>query len=356
MNLVNEKKGGASTHLNLAICFSPFQAFIWTKIAKQKNINDVKVLYISYHDTKKDRYYVGQLQKSFESVEYLVVKGRLWRSIPEINKKLQKLHVVYAKVDLYVASFNTFFSMYIFNKLNTGSIFLFDDGVFSIISEEEKKPYRFNTNAMNFIRKIITRIYLSKTNDQEILKKVKKFYTLFPIDQTLVDKYKVEPVRIIFDVDSGQKLKPYVNTHVKVFIGDVISELTSKLRDDYRNILFALPIDYYLPHPRSKEICCPQGKEILLDMVAEDFIASMLSSDNHVTVYSFSSTVLFTLTDHPCLTKVMIKHPDVSLLSLYEKAPFYRIQLIDYDRLINKCLNPCSPNLKLPIRVDQHDY
>jgi len=344
VNLINKKKGGTNKQLKLAICYSPFQAFIWTKIAKQKNITDAKVLYISYHDTKKDRYYVGQLQKSFESVEYFVVnKKRLWISVPELNRRLQNLQVsCEKKVDLYLASFNTFFSMYIFNKFDSASIFLFDDGVFSMLSKEDRKAYRFNTNAMGFIRKIITKIYLSKIDDQEILKRVDKFYTLFPSDQTLVDKSKVEPVKISCDVNSGQKLESYVATQVNVFIGDVPSEFTSRLRDDYRNLLHVLPIDYYLMHPRSKETCCPQGKEILPDMVAEDFIASMLSSGKHVTVYSLSSSVLFTMADHPYLTKIIIRHSDVSLPSLYEKSSSYGIQVMDYDYLIKNAESMCT--------------
>ena len=95
-------------------------------------------------------------------------------------------------------------------------------------------------------------------------------------------------------------------------------------------------------HPRSKETCCPQGKEILPDMVAEDFIASMLSSGKHVTVYSLSSSVLFTMADHPYLTKIIIRHSDVSLPSLYEKSSSYGIQVMDYDYLIKNAESMCT--------------
>jgi hypothetical protein len=307
---------------------------MWLTISKQKLIHDAKVLYISYHDTKKDRYYVGELRKTFQFVEYFVVQGYLWRSIPTLNKKLQGFNFGDAEVDLYLASFNAFFSMYIFNKIHPSSIFLFDDGVFSITNELENRQYRFNIRNVGIFRKLFLKILLSKTDDSDLVKEVDKFYTLFPHIQTIVDSTKVEAVRIMYDSTSRDQLESRGDTSLQIFIGDVPSELTPKFLKDYRNILKILPIDYYLPHPRSRELCCPPGKELLLDVVAQEFISSMLAIGNRVTVYALLSTVLFTLNDHPNLTKIMIRHPDASLSSLYDYCSNYGIQLVDYEDIL----------------------
>lgn len=322
------------SHANFVICYSPFQAYMWLTISKQKLIHDAKVLYISYHDTKKDRYYVSELRKTFQFVEYFLVQGYLWTSIPALNKKLKGFNFGNAEIDLYLASFNAFFSMYIFNKIHPSSIFIFDDGIFSIINELEGRQHRFNINSVGIFRKIFLKMLLSKTNDSDLIKEVKKFYTLFPSNQTIVDKTKVEAVRIMYDSTSRDQLESRDDSSLQIFIGDVPSELTPNLLKDYRNILKILPIDYYLPHPRSRELYCPPGKELLLDVVAEEFISSMLSIGNCVTVYALLSTVLFTLNEHPNLTKIMIRHPDALFPSLYDCCSNYGIQLVDSDDLL----------------------
>ena len=333
VNFMNKKKCSSGGRVKLVICFSPFQAFIWTVIAKQNKINNANILYISHHDTLKDRHYVDELKKNFNIVEYFIIRGCRFRSVFELNRKLKNFPLSNAKVDLYLASFNTFFAMYIFNKINPESIFLFDDGAFSIIKESEQRPYRFNANNDHLIKKLVTRLWLSKLDDREIINKIEKFYTLFKFDQTLVDRCKAEKILIDYDLGANKYCSSDTATHLRIFIGDVVPELTSRLQKDYRHILKILTIDHYLPHPRSKEICCPQGKALILEVVAEEFIASQLSIGARVTIYSFSSTVLFTLPNHHNLVKIMIKHPELSFPSLYEKCDRYHINLIEYDEL-----------------------
>lgn len=335
VSLMNEKESNHAT--KMAICCSPFQAYVWLHIAGQKRMTNAKILYISCHDTNKDKYYVEQLRKSFPIVEYFVIKGRLWRSIQELNRVLRRLQVHGEEIDLHLASFNTFFVMYIFNKLNPTSVTLFDDGVFSILNESESKPYRYNTNNVGIIRKLILNILLPKSNDIDLVASVCKFYTLFPFDQTITDSSKVESIRLTNETNLKNSLKLNTGGFVRLFIGDVPEELTGKLLVDYKEILNLLPFDYYLPHPRAREMFCPPGKVLFLDVVAEEYISSILSNGSCVTVLSFSSTVLFTLNEHQNLTKVLIRHPEASLPSLWDHCSNYGIQVINYDEMLASC-------------------
>ena len=224
--------------------------------------------------------------------------------------------------------------MYIFNKLNINSIFLFDDGVFSIISELDRKPYRFNFKKFGFFKRIQYRILLAEGNDQKLLNLISKFYTLFPNSQTLVERSFVEPIKIpVIDNVLNNKIVG-IERETRIFIGDAAYELTPGMRKDYYNILSILDLDYYLPHPRSRNDGVVVKKSVIINEVAEEFIFRLLNTGHKVVVYSFSSTVLFTLGTHPALNKLIIKHPDVVISSIYSIAPLYEIDIVDYNVLI----------------------
>lgn len=330
----NFPDGTSLTRLRLVICYSPFQAYVWLLISQQKFIINIRVLYITSRDTSIDIFYVEKLRKSFEFVEYFVIRGRLWRSLPELKRRLNNLNVNGKEIDLYLASFNTFFSMYIFNKLNINSIFLFDDGIYSIISELERRPYRFNFKRFGFFRRIQYKILLAEGNDQKILNMVRKFYTLFPISQTLTERSLVEPIKmpVIDNVLNNEMVG--IERETRIFIGDVVYELAPSMRRDYTNLLSILHLDYYLPHPRSRNDGVVVKQSVIINEVAEEFIFRLLNTGHKVVVYSFSSTVLFTLGTHPALIKLIIKHPDMANSSIFSIAPSYEIGIVDYNVLI----------------------
>jgi hypothetical protein len=332
--LTNEVKERSDARVRLAICCSPFQAYIWLQIAQQKSIGDARILYISGSNTNKDRYYVQKLRESFEFVEHFVVKGRLWKTIPELKKLLKNLDVVRKNVDLYLASFNTFFLIYIFNKLKPISIYLFDDGIYSILSDSDRESHRYSTKKLNLFKKYVYRLIFSIESDVRLLGSVNKFYTIFPNTQSLVKNSIVEPVWMPTSTNSCITNADRIDSIKHIFIGDVLHELSPKLLADYKKIVKALPLDYYLPHPRSVNDLCSKKHLILLNEVAEDFILSLLNREHFVKIYSLSSAVLFTIGVHSNLTKIMIQHPEVSIPSLYKLASSNQIRLVQYEDIL----------------------
>ena len=353
VSMANDANGISTTRLKLVICYSPFQAYVWLLISQHKSIDNTRVLYITSRDTNRDKCYVEKLRNSFEFVEYFVIKGRLWKSLPGLKRRLHNLGIEDKEIDLYLASFNTFFSMYIFNTLNINSIFLFDDGSFSIMSESDRQPYRFNVNKLNYIRKIQYKLLLVEGNDQKLLSKVSKFYTLFPASQTLVDSSLVESIQMPVIGDASNDEHDGAGHEIRVFIGDVTYEIKSDMLRDYKYLVDILPLDYYVPHPRSSNDGLFIRQEVLPDEIAEELIFRLLNRGDKVVVYSFSSTVLFTLGTHAALTKIMIKHPDSAIPSLYDLAPSNGIDVVDYNALIfsikyepryDKCINTKYPS------------
>jgi hypothetical protein len=335
-NVNGIKKNSIST-TKLVICCSPFQAYLWLLISEQKSIQNAKVLYITSHDTIKDKYYLEKLRQSSEFVEYFVIKGRLWKSLPELSRRLHTLQLKNKKIELYLASFNTFFSMYLFNILNIFSVSIFDDGIFSIISKYDRSPFRFNIKNLSILKRIQYKFLLKELDDQVLLNTASKFYTLFPSNQTLLQNCLIEP--ILMDIPRKRNYIDNINNtfEVRIFIGDVSSELTPKMFIDYVELLKFLPLDYYIQHPRDSKFIERSKKVIFIEEVAEEFIYKYLNLGYKVIVYSFSSSVLFTLGTNLKLQKIIIKHEESIMPSLYELASSNGIEVIEYKKLINIC-------------------
>ena len=63
----------------------------------------------------------------------------------------------------------------------------------------------------------------------------------------------------------------------------------------------------------------------------QQFIFKLLKEGKLVTIYSFSSTVLFTIGQRVGLKKVMLFHPAMPLTSLYDKAKSFGIIRANYN-------------------------
>jgi hypothetical protein len=315
----------------LVVCCSPLQAYLWLIIARQEKISDARVLYITSGNTIKDKYYFNELRAAFQFVEYVNISGRIWQSVRELRERMRAI-AVHSKCDeLHIASFNTFFSMYIFKICNPSEVILYDDGVFSIISEFDRDSYRFNLSVFSLFKRIAFRLVLGVQSDQHLIDRVSKFNTIFPDHQSLVSSNLINP--IILENPSS---KPSIdvgrtNQVVRIFIGDVHYELSQEMKKFYEEITNKLEFDYYLPHPRSKGEAIAKQKIVLLPTIAEEFIIKLLNEGKLVTIYSFSSTVLFTIGQHFGLKKVMLFHPAMPLPSLYDKSIFFGIVRANFN-------------------------
>lgn len=315
----------------LVVCCSPLQAYLWLIIARQEQISDARIIYITSGNTIKDKYYFNELRVAFQFVEYIVVSGRIWRSIRELRKRLRALNVGLKCDELHIASFNTFFAMYILKLCNPTNVILYDDGVFSIISEHERDSYRFKLSAFSLLKRMAYRVMLGCESDQHLIDRVSKFNTIFPVHQSLVSSNLINSIILPeqlskpgLDVICGYQV-------VRIFLGDVINELPQEMKEDYEKIINLLEFDFYLPHPRSKNETVTPQKIVSLPTIAEEFILKLLEQGKSVTIYSFSSTVLFTIGEHLGLKKIMLFHPAMTLPSLYDNVSFFGIIRAKFD-------------------------
>jgi len=315
----------------LVVCFSPLQAYLWLIIARQEQISAARILYITSNNTIKDKYYFNELRTAFQNVEYVDVSGGIWKSVRALRARLRTIDTNSKCDELHIASFNTFFSMYIMKICNPTNVILYDDGIFTILSDCEREIYRFKLSKFPFLKRLAYRIMLGAESDQIIIDKVSKFNTIFPEHQSLVKPNLISSIILkkqfsknITDIDCSLQ-------EVGIFIGDTINELPQEMAHHYKEVINSLEFDYFLPHPRSRNEDIAPEKVIKLPTIAEEYILTLLEKGKSVTIYSFASSVLFTIGNHIGLKKVILFHPAMTLPSLHEQVSFFGIVRAEFD-------------------------
>jgi hypothetical protein len=327
----NQPSGIPPYRNGLALCFSPFQASLLSRIACQyPEIGRFRILYLTYHDSPRDRFYFARLTGSFARTRYLVVKGkRLWRSIPAIRLALALMDVRKG-APILVASVNAYLALYIVRHiLFPSQVYIYDDGAFSILSKTEMAGY-FRAGASR-IGAFLGRREIEQGSGFDLLERAAGIFTVFPGRQQLVPQEKEIAVSLEYPIFAAAGYRAPNGRHCTVFVGDVVRELSGALARDYVELIEAQAFDYYLPHPRCTWRFPARVNVIGSELLAEDFIASLLEAGFRVTVFSFSSTVLFLLQQSPAIRTVMIRHEDMSLPTLYGQAADFGIEVVAYS-------------------------
>ena len=320
---------------NLVLCFSPFQAFVWINLQRQYSIQNTTFVYITTTDSEKDKFYYHKARDACEAGAYFFLSGNVLRHISSIRAAFRKLKLFDVQINLYLASFNTFHSLYIFSALKTSTVNIYDDGAFSLLSRDDQLPYRWNTAKLHFDKRIIYSLLLKYRNDQSILDCASVFYTIFPQNLVAFPGLTTLPVNLTSSSSKCAIDKSSQSGPINVFIGDATHLYSDDLFIVYQMILNRLKCDYYLQHPRdlrSHNIYFPAA--VSTPLIAQEFIANLLVLEENVHIYTFSSTVLFSIS-HPRLKKTIVNHPDLSLRSLNSIADYFSINIIESDTIVS---------------------
>ena len=321
---------------NLVLCYSPFQAFIWINLQRQYSIQNITFAYITTIDSEKDKFYYHKARDACEAGAYFFLSGNVLSHISSIRAAFRILKLFDVQINLYLASFNTFHSLYIFSALNTATVNIYDDGAFSLLSRDDQLPYRWNTAKLHLSKRIIYSLLLKYKTDQSILERASVFYTIFPQKLVAFPGLTTLPVDITLSSSNYATDRSRQTGPIKVFIGDATHLYSDDLFIDYQMILNSLKCDYYLQHPRdlrSHNIYFPAA--VSTPLIAEEFIADLLSLGEIVHIYTLASTALFSVS-HPRLKKTIVNHPDFSPKSLIDIAEHFSIDIIESDIIISE--------------------
>lgn len=326
MNFELSRSTKNSEQLTICICTSPFQAHILLRIIEDKKIKPI-IFYFCQTLDNRTKNYLERLRLSALEVNFFCLgQKRVLTVLPFLEYSIRRLPKTIDRV--LVASFNAFYPVLLIKRVKASSIELFDDGVFSILSNQDRsdylKPFK-ESWAKDMINKVLG-ISWSRT---EILKKASKLHTIFPDYQTLLTKDKVSPIQNWnWSAEREIQVCP-ISKIITLYIGDVEVELSQELLSIDEDLYQLNEIDYHLPHPRGIPWQLKGHKSLSLDVIAEEFIDCLLKAGFYVQLIGFCSTVFFTLPKHNRLKRLVIGTGLKQLPSLTHHLSAFDIRLID---------------------------
>ena len=314
----------------LFVCMSPLQAALTINLIKIKKIC-VDVIYLSSNYDLRTKYYIEALRECCSNVYIIKLnKRKSWSVLLSIESILFRTKKI---SEVYISSYNSFYTAYIVNRLNIDFINIFDDGVFSIIDKTSRIFY-YPPLPTSLPAKIIIKIFRINKINEDLLEAARYFYTIFPIHQQLVPDGKM--VAINFSITGGGRVISPLVKNLNIFIGDVFEELPDTLKLLYEKTINNKCIDYYIPHPRESNVKIGKSKMLSIHTIAEEFILSMLEAGYNMNILSFSSSVLFTLPSHEALNKYIIKRSVYQFPIFNDLAQEYKISFIEENDISSK--------------------
>lgn len=318
---------------SLCICTSPLQAYLFVSLIKSFKL-DASVLYLASGHSERISYYVKTLKQVASSVHLIYVADKpIW----SVLLRLELIIARCKRIDsIYIASFNSFLPSYVVNRLRVPNLYLFDDGVFTILDANARSHYYQPLPTSVVARALLKVLRVNKINNKLLLE-VRLFYTMFPIHQQLVAPSRVVPVQLSMFESAASTVCPLHQT-LNIFIGDVPNELSKELAILHEKIVNNDCLHYHIPHPRDYKRAA-SSKSISIHTIAEEFILQMLTAGHHVNIFSLCSSTLFIVPKHPNLKKYIIHHAQYLMPCLLNKAEAYDISVVDEHDLFRLLRN-----------------
>ncbi|PFG53736.1 glycosyl transferase family 52 [Marinobacter sp. LV10R520-4] len=278
----------------LLLVRTPFQAWLANKIIDHIDLSCFDLVYFTYDDSKKDRFYFSLLSSRSRRSAYVNVRGRRRVAIHHAFIYLRSFFGRgYSGYNLVLlASFDVYLFRMLARRQHGADIRTFDDGAANIYPESSyysDKSSRF-TWLYDFL--------LSAGSKERFKKDIKKHYTIYPLFENIVEKDRVEAIDPWQKNDSSN---PSDDKEVIFFIGQPFDEVVSLGLFDRGDLIRleqfvkSLGVDYYLQHPREMQPLSVGGVLVSdANRIAEELIPELCDGKRPV-VYGWFSTVLFNL-------------------------------------------------------------
>jgi hypothetical protein len=321
----------------LFICTSPFQAYLVERMITNFKIKPIVIVFVGKRTIAIETY-IERLKLLSSRVYKIEVENKTTAQIiPKVECIIWRVR--YRVNSLMIASINTFYPIWIANRLKENPLFLFDDGTLSIIEEKERAKYTKGAHYKGIKRIILKLAGINQTYETLISRSV-CFFTIFPEIQTITDSGKVFSITNIL---YSSQVYPLVLSPLKsslcLYIGDVESELTTVAKEIDEQLYSLNEVDYHIPHPRG--LCGRGPKSLSMNTVAEEFIMGLLAYGIRLDIVSLESTVLFTLPKHTNLRRFMVISFGQQLPSLRKYVKQFNIDMVTFDQVKNLlCTRP----------------
>lgn len=296
---------------SLVICASPLQAMIAERIIALHPREEFHLIIYSLAGmSDKYNYYAQRLAKKCQSVRY--IKNDIFRSSSCLPVLI--FYIIYYRIlywlnyrfieKIYVSSYEHVPIRLLIGSLNSDiQIYSFDDGLINLLSDTYSRSKSDDTSLL----------YRTFNVDypSSIKAKLGGHYTIYNIptashtNSHQISLFNIEETNEVIDITS----------HLSVFLGQPLFEFDAapiKSKQLTQAVFWELRCHLYLPHPR--EDYKVDGVEYIdTPLIAEDYLLQELEKhpERRYTVYSYFSTTLMNLKDHPRIKMVACRPASV---------------------------------------------
>ncbi|MFJ1258243.1 glycosyltransferase family 52 [Cupriavidus sp. CuC1] len=304
----------------LILCCTPLQTLIAKAMVEARGVSAFKLIYYTWIDNAKHRHYYDLLSRLAVDCVYIKLDSRFPEHFERFRQAFRDLKIQ-DEESIAFACIDNFYIQYAINRYRFATILTFDDGTANIVRESVyHKPMR-----RSWPRRVVERVLRGAVDQLWIRESVAAHYTIYPGFENIVDATRLVSVPLFKEVmGRSRRLN---KESIRIFLGQPVSDF----RDDgllvqYTNLLNALSVDEYLPHPREYDLKDINNAK-MTNLIAEQYIAEKLMEYAEVSVYSIGSTALLNV-EHPRLKKIIITYKNAphilnSMQPLFEKRGCY---------------------------------
>jgi beta-galactosamide-alpha-2,3-sialyltransferase len=298
---------------NYFLCRTPFHVAMALRIIKRFNISKPILFIIADSNRDKVLSYIESYKGDVKYFCFIKKSG---------SKILNFISFVYFSIlcqfrgNIYISAIHDKYALILLNFINFLNIYTYDDGIANI----NYTGIFFQKNKHKFLN----------WTEYRIRMETKKHYTIFKNCQNICENTMYfsffEKNRDYTLLSQGKK--------VKIFIGQPYNEIFDERfsKDKLEKIVSTLGIDYYVQHPREKEvdlnIPCIESSGVL-----EEFIFDYFGKKLDIEVYTFLSTSVLILSDCPKVTCFAIRNSFLQSKyhAIYDMYDKFKINMIEVD-------------------------
>lgn len=275
--------------MNLVICHTPFQMYLFEKILKKYPNEGYHLINYFFTDTPKRKYYFKRLSKFCLVSEEVFCKNgfQLFLKTFYLSRRFENQR--YNKV--FLSSIDSILCQTILSSIVFDELITFDDGLANITPTSVL--YMENQSSLvTFANKILG----NKYSIQAIKNKASKHFTIFDADNIIPNVEKINILNFSEDNVYFERYNRYKKPQVSVLLGQPIYTSDMENLHFYKELLSTYTIDYYFPHPR-ETYQIDSITYINTELIFEEYVLEMLQEYEKVEVYTIFSTAVLSILD-----------------------------------------------------------
>lgn len=278
--------------MRLFLCYTPLHALIAKRIIESERFDNCVAVYICFSKTDKHEYYFNELAKKCSHSYFLTLKHSMLSDVFRMTKLALKLRLkLGVNWTLFTGNIKHFHSRFLMFLLRIKDFNTFDDGSGNVSGA----GYFYDLNDRKDVGAIFSLIAPNLLYEKLIVN-ISRHYTIYGFPNVFKPTWRITLLGDVGQVESVAKQERVVYL-ANAFSEDGLMTLDYELAMD-AEVLKRWPVTDVLMHPRSSKTSHFELEKVSIvqsNLIAEDYILSLVSQGCTVTVIGVFSSALLNL-------------------------------------------------------------